>query len=76
MNSAASSVKNYGCCIHRRFTLQNVSHSESALADEESKVGFVEEHRNSNSPKQYKFTNDKRGCLKTVISTNIVRRNL
>ena len=47
MNSAASSVKNYGCCIHRRFTFQNVGHSEFALADEESKVGFVEEHKNS-----------------------------
>ena len=46
MNSAASSVKNYGCCIHRRFTLQYVGHSESALAEEEFKVGFVEEHKN------------------------------
>ena len=47
MNVAASSVKNYGCCIYRRFTPQNVSHSESALAEEEFKVGFVEEHNNS-----------------------------
>ena len=55
----ATEINNYGFEILR--SAQNNSHSESALADEESweKVGFVAGHGNSNSPKEYSFIDDK-----------------
>ncbi len=52
-------VNNYGFDIERQILkqVQNDSHSESNLLDEESweKIAFVEGHGNSNSPKIYSF---------------------
>ena len=55
----ATEINNYGFEILR--SAQNNSHSESALADEESWeiAGFVAGHGNSNSPKEYSFIDDK-----------------
>ena len=57
--NTATEVNNYGFEILR--SAQNNSHSESALADEESWeiVGFAAGHGNSNSPKEYSFIDDK-----------------
>lgn len=49
----ATEVNNYGFEILRRSTPQNDCHSERS---EESKVGFVQGHGNSNSTKSYSFS--------------------
>ncbi len=55
----ATEVNNYGFEIERNFTSSNMSNDFIFSGDEGwGKIGFVEGHGNSNSPKYYSFTDN------------------